>query len=432
MHVKFVYPSWDRPRDCHPELGSVSAHPYIGTPSMAVASIAAYTPEGWTYDFQDDRVVRVEPDSEPDLVAMPIFTPAADRAMEIADGYRAAGVPVVAGGIFTSLMPDVVLDHVDAICIGEGEAIWPQMLADFTNGGLKRTYRLDRPWDLREAKVPRYELYVDWVDAVRASGLAINPVVDFPLQLSRGCPMPCSHCVVPHYMGPKLRLFPPEFIRACFEKMESLGGRRGATLTEDTTILPARGVQNHLDDVAHACADLHTEVAYIGSGPEFIHRAPPSFWEAMETLGVHMVYLMFGFGHTSRDSTARDATPEAVQTAVDTVKVIQDKGLEVYASFSIGHDTEDESIYDRVMDILRLGDVQVAEFAIATPYPGTKEWKRLGAAGRLLGRPWREFNDANVVYQPAHMSPETLTRIYLDLWKDFHASRPMNKWPVQI
>ncbi len=432
MHVKFVYPSWDRPRDNHPELRSVEAHEYIGTPSMAVASIAAYTPEGWTYDFQDDRVVRVEPDSKPDLVAMPIFTPAADRAMEIADGYRAAGVPVVAGGIFTSLMPEVILEHVDAICIGEGEEVWPQMLNDFTNGGLKRTYQSVKPWDLANAKVPVYELYMDWVDAVRDSGLAINPAVDLPLQLSRGCPLGCHHCVIPHYMGPKLRLFPPEFVRACFDKFQSLGGRRGATLTEDTTILPAAAVQQHLIEVANACADVHTEVAYIGSGPEFIHRAPPSFWESMTSLNVHMVYLMFGFGHTSREATAINATPASMQTAIDTIHKIEDNGMEVYASFSIGGDSEDETLYDKVMDICRRGNVQVAEFAISTPYPGTRGWKRLHKEGRMLGRPWKEFNDANVTFQPKHMSPEKLTRIYLDLWKDFHASRPANKWPVQI
>jgi len=432
MHVKFVYPSWDRPRDNHPELRTVAAHPYIGTPSMAVASIAAYTPPGWTYEFQDDRITPVEPGPGPDLVAMPIFTPAADRALELADGYRAAGVPVVAGGIFTSLMPEVVLEHVDAICIGEGEEVWPQMLNDFTNGGMKRVYQNHKLWDLSKAKVPVYELYMDWVDTVRQSGLAINPAVDFPLQLSRGCPMGCSHCVVPHYMGPKLRTFPPEFVRACFDKFQSLGGRRGATLTEDTTILPARAVQNHLIEVARACEDIETEVAYIGSGPEFIHRAPESFWDAMKTLGVHMVYLMFGFGHTSRDSTSMTATPEAIQKAVDTTKMIEDRGLEVYGSFSVGHDTEDESVFDRVMEICTRGNVQVAEFAIATPYPGTRSWKKLSAEGRMLGRPWKEFNDANVTFQPKNMTPDQLTRVYLDLWTEFHRDRPVSKWPVQI
>jgi radical SAM superfamily enzyme YgiQ (UPF0313 family) len=431
-HIQFVYPSWNRPSECHPELADVEAHPYIGTPSMAAASLAANTPPGWYCTFKDDRVERIEPGPGPDLVAIPIFTPAADRAIELADGYRAAGVPVAAGGIFTSLMPEVIAPHVDALCIGEGEAVWPRMLADLANGGMKPVYRADEIWDLSTAPVPQYELYLDWVDSVRDSGLAINPTVDFPLQLSRGCPMPCSHCVVPEYMGPKLRLFPPEYIRACFERFAQMGGRRGATLTEDTTILPARKVQQHLIEVAKACEDIETEIAYIGSGPEFIHRAPDSFWAAMRSLNVHMVYLMFGFGHTSRDSTAMNADPRKIAAAAETIKVIRDNGLEVYGSFSIGHDTEDESVYDRVLEICHRGDVEVAEFAVATPYPGTREWKRLTKQGRILGRPWADYNDANVVYKPQNMSPDKLQQVYIDLWKDFYGGKDRNKWPVQI
>ena len=272
MHVEFVCPGWNRPRDDHPELRAIEAHEYIGTPAMGAASLAAVTPEHWTYSFHDDRVTRVEPAKGPDLVAIPIFTPAADRAMEIADGYRELGVPVVAGGIFSSLMPEVVLEHVDAVCIGEGEAAWPTMLADFEAGTLDRVYR----------------------------------------------------------------------------------------------------------------------------------------------------------------SMSKDATAADIAKAVDTVKTIQDHGLEVYASFSVGHDTQDRSVFDRVMQICSDGDVQVAEFAMATPYPGTRAWRRLGKEGRLLGRPWQEFNDANVVFQPNHMTPDELTRVYLDLWREYHRSRPANEWPIQI
>jgi radical SAM superfamily enzyme YgiQ (UPF0313 family) len=121
-----------------------------------------------------------------------------------------------------------------------------------------------------------------------------------------------------------------------------------------------------------------------------------------------------------------------MERAIDTVKVCQDKGLEVYGSFSVGHDTEDRTVFDRVMEICHKGKIEVAEFAVATPYPGTKAWKRLNAEGRMLGRPWREFNDANVVFQPAHMTPDELTQVYLDLWVEYHKSRPANAWPVQI
>ena len=432
MHVKFVYPSWDRPSECHPELADVNASPYIGTPSLAAASLAAVTPPEHSVSFHDDRVAPVIPERDADLIAMPVFTPSADRAMELADQYRALGVPVVAGGIFTSLMPDEMAPHVDAICIGEGEGVWPQMLADLEAGRLQPRYQADNDVDLGAIPPPRYDLYLPWVDAMRQARRLDYPDLDFPVQISRGCPRACDHCVVPYYLGPKIRYVPPEKVRAGFEQLLSLGDWRGATLIEDVTMLPSRRLQEHWVQVVEACADLDLTISYFGSSPHFVRYASDEFFRSLQSMGVLQIYLMFGFGPTSRAATAHDASPAALQTAVDTVKRIQDFGLEVYGSFSVGHEQEDDSVFDRVLEICRVGNIRVAEFAVATPYPGSPAWRRAQAEDRLLGRPWREFNDANVVFRPHRMSADTLQRIYLDLWKEFYRDRPRSRWPVQI
>ena len=433
MHIAFVYASWDRPSECHAELATVDASPYVGTPSLAAAALAAATPPEHTVTFQDDRVLPVVPDRSPDLVAMPVFTPQADRALALADRYRELGVPVVAGGIFTSLMPDQVAPHVDAVCIGEGEMIWPTILADAEKGQLKPRYKGNGHLrDLGALAVPRYELYADWVDELRTQRRADYPDLDFPVQLSRGCPVGCSHCVLPPYLGPGLRLTPPAKVREAFEKIHSLGNWRGATLIEDTTTLASPRIQRHLTAVAEACEDLDTRVAYIGSSPQFMRKAPDSMYAALRSLGTLQVYLMFGFGPTSRNATAHDATPEAVQIAVDTVKRIQDNGLEVYGSFAVGQEGEDDSIFDRVLDLCRRARISVAEFAVATPYPGTPAYRDLQKQDRLLDRPWREYNDANVVFRPNLMEPDTLQRIYIDLWKEFYRDKPRSRWPVQL
>ena len=432
MRIKFVYPSWLRPSESHAELARVVASPYIGTPSLAVASLAAVTPDRHPISFHDDRVVPVVPAADADVVAMPIFTPAADRAIELADRYRELGVTVVAGGIFTSLMPHVVAPHVDAICIGEGEAVWPRMLADIEAGKLAARYEATNDLDLGSLGPPRFDLYTQWVDELRSQRRVDYPDLDFPVQLSRGCPRVCDHCVVPYYLGPSIRFVPPEKVRCTFEKLMELGQWRGATLVEDVQALPSPRIQQHLAAVAEACADLDTRVAYIGSSPHFIRAAKEPFFDAMTSLGALQVYMMFGFGPTSRAATSRNANARDLQHAIDAVRKVQDHGMEVYGSFAIGQQEEDESVYDRVLEICSRGEIRVAEFAITTPYPGTPAWKRLGEQDRLLGRPWHEFNDAHVTFRPQHMSPDTLLRIYLDLWKDFYRDRPRSRWPVQL
>jgi radical SAM superfamily enzyme YgiQ (UPF0313 family) len=89
----------------------------------------------------------------------------------------------------------------------------------------------------------------------------------------------------------------------------------------------------------------------------------------------------------------------------------------------IGNDQDDEGTVDRMLELADRASLKKAEFAIFTPYPGTPAWRRLKAEGRILTEQWSRYNDANVVFQPAHFSPEGLRDAYLTLWREFYRSR---------
>ena len=57
-----------------------------------------------------------------------------NRGYEIADQFRAKGVPVVMGGVHPSFMPQEALKHSDAVVIGEVELVIDRMLDDLKNG----------------------------------------------------------------------------------------------------------------------------------------------------------------------------------------------------------------------------------------------------------------------------------------------------------
>ena len=52
------------------------------------------------------------------------------RAFEISRQYRTRGIPVVFGGIATTLHSDEVAGHADAVFIGEAEGRFPQVIED--------------------------------------------------------------------------------------------------------------------------------------------------------------------------------------------------------------------------------------------------------------------------------------------------------------
>jgi radical SAM superfamily enzyme YgiQ (UPF0313 family) len=72
----------------------------------------------------------------------------------LAREFRRRGVVVTIGGPHATLLPEEVAEHADAVVIGEGELIWPELLADFERGELKRMYASCALPDLKKMPAP--------------------------------------------------------------------------------------------------------------------------------------------------------------------------------------------------------------------------------------------------------------------------------------
>ena len=88
-------------------------------------------------------------------------------------------------------------------------------------------------------------------------------------------------------------------------------------------------------------------------------------------------------------------------------------GIAVQAGIVFGFDYDTNSTFDETLDFLEIAGVQNATFNILTPYPGTRLFARLDAEGRILTKDWSKYNGReDMVFQPRHMSPETLLEGY--------------------
>src|SRR5437762_5504593 len=166
---------------------------YLWQP-LALAYVAAATPDHWTVELLDEQCEGpLEYDRvEADLVGLTAFTTQAPRAYHIAQQFRRRGIPVVMGGIHASLVQAEAAQYADALFVGECEAKWAEVVADVERGRLEPVYQggtegtsLLRPDRSIFAKY-RYE----YVSA----------------QTSRGCPMDCSFCSVTAFNGRLFRM----------------------------------------------------------------------------------------------------------------------------------------------------------------------------------------------------------------------------------
>lgn len=418
MRVQFIYPAFERHAQSHPELlEHVPCDEYLGGAGLGIASIAAVTPRHVDIAFHDDRVTPFPLDRDADLYAMSFFTPAATRAFELADALRARGKRTVAGGIFPSMMPEETLRHFDAVVAGEGEGVWSDVLADAEKGTLQRLYRAHAPYDLRTLLPPRVDLYVE------QESPALRPD-DYPLQLSRGCPLRCDACVIPGTMGKSLRVIPRETVRTALRNLAAHGKR--AALTEDTSFFFFSGARRHfrefLDDLREDPRPSHEKVSYVGISAPMVLSVDPTLLAELVTAGIDRFYLVGGFDPITRAAFG-SGDPRATEKMHRVIDRCHELGIEPYVSFLVGNETDDEGVFDRMLEFCASAHVDKCEFAVFTPYPGTPSWHRLEAEGRILDRTWKRYNDANVVFRPKQMSQDRLQRGYLDLWRQFYGGR---------
>src|SRR5207248_11215547 len=168
------------PKDPHASFGK-----HVLTPSLALTSIAAATPAEWEVRYWDENLLQGPPpwDPFPQVVGITVHLTFARRAYALADWYRRRGARVILGGLHVLSCPDESAPHADALAIGEGVQLWPQILRDVEAGSLRPVYRGSYRVPYREDPPPRRDI------VPRESFLTTTSLI-----ATRGCHNRCGFC----------------------------------------------------------------------------------------------------------------------------------------------------------------------------------------------------------------------------------------------
>ncbi|MBT3193777.1 MAG: radical SAM protein [Verrucomicrobia bacterium] len=410
MKVTFVYPRFVKFLDSCVELDRSLLNYFLGNfttpPSLGIPIMAALTPPEIEVELIDDNsgdVVDFE--CETDLVAINCFTPQATRAFEIADGFRRHGKLVIMGGFFPSLRVDECLQHADAVCTGEVEPVWEQILSDARKGKLQRIYKGGCRFDVSKLPIPRREIFYD-----RESYDWDEDLV----QVSRGCSYNCTMCAVPAHMGNRIRLRP---IDQVVREVQGLK-YENVYLADDVLFFPQRRIQEYFRELFEALTPLNKKY-FVSSTLSLV--IDPKFLDLAAAAGVKNFYCTMNVDPVS--IRALQGEKRERQILVDLVKALEDRDIRFFGSCAIGRDWDDDTIADRVLSLFSEANIHTSEFFIYTPYPGTPLWNRLERQDRIIDFDWQHYNGAHVVYKPHNMPPEALKEQFLKVWKGFFAEK---------
>jgi len=140
----------------YPKDPNASFGKHVLTPTLALTSFAATTPEHWQVQYWDENLLDGRPPFAPmpEVVGITVHLTFARRAFELAQWYRSRGSKVVLGGLHVLSCPEECAPYADSLAVGDGVQIWPRILADVESRCLRSKYVATYESDYREDPAP--------------------------------------------------------------------------------------------------------------------------------------------------------------------------------------------------------------------------------------------------------------------------------------
>ncbi|EFE09319.1 B12-binding domain-containing radical SAM protein [Citrobacter youngae] len=374
----------------YPNMGDYRTRDAMTPLSMGI--LAALSP-GHDIVFYDERLERL-PLSLPDvdLVAISIETFTARRGYQLADRYRQQGIKVVMGGFHATFMPDEVAKHADCVVSGDAEGAWEQLLLDAERGELQSRYEGSRQRGLDDYRLDR-SIFTD----KHYAPLAL-------IQYSRGCRFACDFCSIHAFYPDGVRTRPVEQIRA---EIEALPPGRFIAFVDDNLFASRKKLESLLAvltplkrrwgcqisiDVARDAA-LLDRLAQAGCG-----------------------FALMGF-ESLNSANLRQMGKQWNHAAGDyrqVIRALHARGICVYGTFIFGYDGDTPDTVRQCLAFAQENRLEIANFNLLIPTPGSSLYARLKEEGRLLLPDWwvsPDYRYGDPIFTPKGMSAQALTEL---------------------
>jgi len=408
---------------------------------LGLAYIAAYLEKN---GFGDIKVVDYNVESEAclpkaDVVGITATTPLIKSAWKIAKKAKTTGAVTIIGGPHVSALPEESIQkpEVDFVVVGEREETMLELCLviekrkkDFSKikglvfkKGRKIIYNSPRPFikDLDSLPFPAYHFFK------LPLYTSIQPLVSIrkpsaSIMTSRGCPFNCNFC----YKGTFGRVWRARGIEDVLREWKYLVQE----LKVEEIALMDDGFNIDVQRAITICQEIKKRGLVI---PWRAHngiradRAPIKLLRAMKDSGCRLI----GFGVESGcqrvlNSIGKDLDLKKVMR---TFKNCRKLGILTMAFFMVGNLGENKKTMEKTIQFALDLDPDFAQFTNATPFPGTRLFKKIKKEGKFKVFDWDSYSQLSQrgYFDCCNVKAEEVTKLTRLAYRKFYL-RPKIAW----
>jgi radical SAM superfamily enzyme YgiQ (UPF0313 family) len=341
------------------------------------------------------------------------------RALDIARPFRHAGIAVLIGGFHVSgciaMLDGKAVDLDSArelgvtIFAGEAEGRFEMLLQQTASGRLEPQY--DYTADLVDMRgLPSPFLPIQYVRRTAGTNSSFDS--------GRGCPFQCSFCTIINVQGRKSRSRTPDDVEQVIRENWQEGVSR-FFLTDDN-FARNREWEPILDRLIKLREVDRIPIGLMIQVDTLCHKIP-NFIEKCARAGVTRVFI--GLENINPENLKAAKKPQNKITEYRAMlQAWKDQGIFTYAGYILGLPADTpESIRRDIAIIQNELPLDIVEWVILTPLPGSEDHKNMWLKGAAMDSDLNKYDFEHVVADHPKMSRAEWQSIYQEAWTLYYS-----------
>lgn len=448
MKVLFLYPLWTGDyKGISAYFAKKSGGTYIPYNLALLAAITekqghvAKIIDGELEKISLTEIVKRSKKYEPDIIVLTGMTPFYNIAVECASMLKASNVKglICVGGPHVTIMEEKAFnDPFDYAFVGDGEEAWVKFLQACEekidleqvpgliyrkNGEIKKNKRASASKNLDHYPMAAYHLLKMGAYKIGTlkGRLPFTSIMTF-----RGCPWKCIFCASDQLETTRIL---KRSIKSCVDEIQHIVETynvRHFMIVDDVLTLVRKRTEEFCNEILNRKLDITFE------GSTRANLLDEDLIVLMKRAG--LIRLSFGLETVDEDMRKTMNKKIPLEAYTQSNKLLNKHDIEALNSVMLGLPGEtEENVWKTLNYLGKSKEVKQANFAIATPYPGTKfhEMAVNGQGGmELLSDNFTEYRRyGKAVTKVNNLGPEDLVRLQNEGFVSIY-SKYWRWWPV--